>query len=78
MQNVERAFGLLVKQFPRLHLLNQKSTRKKIKVILSACALHNIYILENDNIEHYLRKPRNVSNKSEYKLEYDHFIITER
>ena len=58
---MERAFGLLVKRFPRLHLLNQKSTRKKIKVILSGCALHNICIMEDDNIERFLHKARNVS-----------------
>ena len=60
-QNVERAFGLLLKRFPRLTLLNQKTTKKKIKVILSSCALHNICIMENDSVRSYLRKAKKVS-----------------
>ena len=61
-QNVERAFGLLLKRFPRLTLLNQKTTKKKIKVILSSCALHNICIMENDSVRSYLRKAKKVSS----------------
>ena len=45
-----------MKRFPRLQLLNQKTTKKKIKVILAACGLHNICIMENDNVEFYIRK----------------------
>ena len=49
-----------MKRFPRLQLLNQKTTKKKIKVILAACGLHNICIMENDNVEFYIRKASQV------------------
>ena len=49
-----------MKRFPRLQLLNQKSTKKKIKVILAACGLHNICIMENDNVKFYIRKASQV------------------
>ena len=51
---------MLMKRFPRLQLLNQKSTKKKIKVILAACGLHNICIMENDNVKFYIRKASQV------------------
>ena len=53
---------MLMKRFPRLQLLNQKSTKKKIKVILAACGLHNICIMENDNVKFYIRKASQVLN----------------
>ena len=49
-----------MKRFPRLQLLNQKSTKKKIKVIMAACGLHNICIMENDNVKFYIRKASQV------------------
>ena len=51
---------MLMKRFPRLQLLNQKTTKKKIKVILAACGLHNIGIMENDNVKFYIRKASQV------------------
>ena len=51
---------MLMKRFPRLQLLNQKSTKKKIKVIMAACGLHNICIMENDNVKFYIRKASQV------------------
>ena len=51
---------MLMKRFPRLQLLNQKTTTKKIKVILAACGLHNICIMENDNVKFYIRKASQV------------------
>ena len=49
-----------MKRFPRLQLLNQKTTKKKIKVILAACGLQNICIMENDNVKFYIRKASQV------------------
>ena len=51
---------MLMKRFPRLQLLNQKTTKKKIKVILATCGLHNICIMENDNVKFYIRKASQV------------------
>ena len=51
---------MLMKRFPRLQLLNQKTTKKKIKVIMAACGLHNICIMENDNVKFYIRKASQV------------------
>ena len=53
---------MLMKRFPRLQLLNQKTTKKKIKVILAACGLCNICIMENDNVKFYIRKASQVLN----------------
>ena len=60
LQNVERAFALLLQRFPRLSKLNQRTLRKKVKVILAACVLHNICILEKDNIDFYLQRATHV------------------
>ena len=54
LQNIERSFALLLQRFPRIRLLNQKKLTKKIKAVMSSCILHNICILENDNIEYFL------------------------
>ena len=51
---------MLMKRFPRLQLLNQKTTKKKIKVIMAACGLHNICIMENDNVKFYIQKASQV------------------
>lgn len=53
-QNVERSFALLLHRFPRLKLLTQRTLRKKIQVVLAACVLHNLCILEGDDIDGYL------------------------
>ena len=74
---------MLMKRFPRLQLLNQKTTKKKIKVILAACGLHNICIMENDNVKFYIRKasqvlrilhPMNIKNLVKIQLmrTFDH------
>ena len=59
-QNVERAFALLLLRFPRVTRLNQKYLRKKIKVVMTSCILHNLCIIENDNIEYFLERAREV------------------
>ena len=53
-QNVERAFSLLKRRFRRLHLLNQKSHERAVIVVMAACILHNICIMEQDNVDYYL------------------------
>ena len=55
---------MLMERFPRLQLLNQKTTKKKIKVILAACGLHNICIMENHNVQFYIRKASQVLKHS--------------
>ena len=58
---VERAFALLLQHFPRVLSLNQATLAKKVKIIMCSCILHNICILENDNIDFFLVRARNVS-----------------
>ena len=70
-QNVERVFALLLLRFPRVNKLNQKSIGKKIKIVMSCCFLHNICILEKDNIEFYLNRAQQV-NKAFYQVECKH------
>ena len=60
-QNVERSFGLLKKRFPRIVKLNQKTSEKKVVVVMAACALHNICIQEKDNINYFLSAAEQVS-----------------
>ena len=61
LQNVERSFALLLLRFPRLNKLNQQTLVKKLKVVMAACILHNICILENDNIAFYLQRAQMVT-----------------
>ena len=53
-QTIERAFSLLKRRFKRLRLLNQKSHEKAVQVVMAACILHNIAILEDDNVQFFL------------------------
>ena len=59
---VECAFALLLQRFPRVLRLNQATLAKKVRIVKCACILHNICILENDNINFFLTRARNVSN----------------
>ena len=59
-QNIERAFSLLKQRFPRLDKLNQKSTDKKLLIVMACCCLHNILIRENDNINYFLSNAEKV------------------
>ena len=51
---------MLLQRFPRLVKLNQKTLAKKIKIVMVACALHNICILEKDNVDYYLARAIHV------------------
>ena len=64
-QVVERAFGLLQKRFPRVQYLRQLTLRKKIKVVLAACVLHNICIMESDYFNGQLSDPEVISDFSQ-------------
>ena len=48
---IERAFGLLGLRFPRLSYVTAKSNKKRIKIIVAACVLHNWCIMEDDDDE---------------------------
>ena len=48
-QNIERAFGLLKRRFPKLRLeIEVVSTDEIEEIILSACILHNLLIMYDD------------------------------
>ncbi|KAK3104952.1 hypothetical protein FSP39_013940, partial [Pinctada imbricata] len=49
-QVIERAFALLKSRFRRLKYLNIKSELEMCRTIICACILHNVCILENDNL----------------------------
>ena len=55
-QCIERSFGLLKARFKRLSVLRQKSMRKMIRVVMAACILHNVCIMEKDNITYFLQQ----------------------
>ena len=38
--------------------LESEKSEKKIKVAMAVCILHNICIMENDNVDYFLRKAR--------------------
>ena len=54
---VERAFGLLQQRFPGVTYLRQKTLKKKIKVVLASCVLHNLCIMEGDYFNGPLSEP---------------------
>ncbi|KAK6168710.1 hypothetical protein SNE40_019898 [Patella caerulea] len=48
---IERSFGRVKGRFRRLMLLNCRSVKKTIKVIMSCFVLHNVCIMSNDDLE---------------------------
>lgn len=54
-QTIERAFGLLRSRFKRISVLRQKSLHKMVRITMAAAVLHNICIMEDDNVQYYLR-----------------------
>ena len=71
LQVVERAFALLLQRFPRIQKLNQATLAKKVKIVMASCMLHNICILEKDNINFYLNRARQVKEKLTFKVTHN-------
>ena len=66
---VDRAFGLLKGRFARLHNINQKKIEIIVQTILTACVLHNICIINSDDLEEVLEDqelPRCMPNPQNY------------
>lgn len=49
--SVERAFGLLKGRFPRLQYIDQRDIKTIVQTVLTGCVMHNICILNNDELE---------------------------
>lgn len=52
---VERAFGLLKGRFVRLQNIDQRNIKTIVRTILAGCVLHNICIMNNDELEDQLQ-----------------------
>ncbi|KAJ8304911.1 hypothetical protein KUTeg_018494 [Tegillarca granosa] len=52
--NVERAFGQLKGRFTRLQSVNQRDIRTIVQTILTGCVLHNICIINHDDMDDML------------------------
>ena len=48
---IERAFGLLGLRFPRITHLHCKHNKKRIKIVVACCVLHNWCLNEDDDDE---------------------------
>ena len=48
---VERAFGLLKGRFTRLRYINQRNNATIVHTIVTACVLHNLCIIHQDDVE---------------------------
>ena len=48
---IERAFSLYKARFPRFRYLDQQNIQSIVETILCGCVIHNICILNNDEIE---------------------------
>ena len=59
--NIERAFGHLKGRFRRLMWLDAKTEENKVKIILTACVLHNICVLSQDDIEDFYNSQENAN-----------------
>ena len=55
-QDVERAFGLLKKRWPRLLNVDCNDLQFLNYIIQSCVVLHNITLMENDNIEAFIAR----------------------
>ena len=56
---IERAFGLLKGRFRRLQLLDTMTVETAVHIILASCVMHNICILNEDEVEEYMDEDRN-------------------
>ncbi|XP_052696058.1 putative nuclease HARBI1 [Crassostrea angulata] len=54
---IERAFGLLKGRFRRLHHLDVLSIQTAVKIIMCTCILHNICLIQNEDIDDYMEPP---------------------
>ena len=66
---VERAFGLLKGRFVRLQNINQKNIEIIVQTILTACVLHNLCIINSDDLEEFLEDqelPQCMPNPQNY------------
>lgn len=54
---VERAFGLLKGRFLRLQYVHQKNTETITHTILTGCVLHNLCILNDDQVDDIFIRP---------------------
>ena len=67
---VDRAVGLLKGRFVRLHTINQKNIKIIVQTILPACVLHNICIINSDDLEEVLEDqelPQCMPNPQNYQ-----------
>ena len=69
---------MLKKRFPRIVKLNKKTSEKKVLIVMAACALHNICIKENDNINFFLTNAEQVSYlfPTQKIIHYDIMLIS--
>ena len=63
--NIERAFGHLKGRFRRLMWLDAKTEENKVKIILTACVLHKICVLSQDDIEEFYNSQENTIQEQE-------------
>lgn len=54
--SVERAFGLLEARFTRLQNIYQNDILRIFRTIITGCVLHNICIMNNDEIQDILKE----------------------
>lgn len=54
---IERALGLLKGRFRRLHHLDVLSIQTAVKIIMCTCILHNICLIQNEDIDNYMEPP---------------------
>lgn len=51
---VERAFGLLKGRFRRLRYLDTQKIQTAVEIIMTACVLHNVCLMQRDAVEDFL------------------------
>ncbi|CAC5410216.1 unnamed protein product [Mytilus coruscus] len=57
---IERAFGLLKGRFRRLLYLDTSEIETAVNVIMTSCILHNICLLNNDDITEFIEQDGNA------------------
>lgn len=57
---IERAFGLLKGRFRRLLYLDTTEIETAVDVIMTCCILHNICLLNNDDITEFIEQDGNA------------------
>ena len=61
---IEQAFGMLKGRFRRLKHIVVRDVENIVNIVVACCVLHNICILNKDELNECIEEPDNVDNRN--------------